>query len=116
MNEYIYYRLIAQWCEDPLVAIFTLDLQIIDNLISSDWDIFGSFDLDGVNTRPFVLRKNGQIDFGSLEPIKWTTNLRSIKLVIGNIFHISFNDQDSGTYKIVKIAALGQKRSRPNVP
>lgn len=54
MNEYIYYRLIAQWCEDPHVAIFTMDLQIIDNLISSNWDIFGSFDLDGVNMRPFV--------------------------------------------------------------
>ena len=111
MIEYNNYRLIAQWCEDPHVAIFNVDLQIKDNLISSDWDIFGSFDLDGANTRPFILRKNGQIDFGHLDPIKWTTNLRSIKLIIGNAFYISFNDQDSGTYKIVKIAALGQKRS-----
>jgi len=111
MTDYNNYRLIAQWCEDPHVAVFNIDLQIKDNLISSNWDIFGSFDLDGAHTRPFILRQNGQIDFGYLDPIKWTTNLRNITLKIGNTFLISFNEQDSGTYKIVKIAALGQKRS-----
>ena len=111
MTNHLYYRLIAQWCEDPQVAIFNIDLQIKDNSISSNWDIFGSFDLDGAHTRPFVLRKNGLIDFGYLDPIKWTTNIRTIAPVVGNIFSISFNEQDSGAYKIVKIAALGQKKS-----
>lgn len=111
MTDYNNYRLIAQWCEDPHTAIFNLDVQIKDNLISSTWDVFGSFDLDSTNTRPFILRKNGQIDFGYLDTIKWSTNLRSITLKIGNVFLVSFNDLDCGSYKIVKIAALGQKRS-----
>ena len=102
-------RLVAQWRDDPTEARMTVDLRIIEARCASPWDVFGAFDLDGTNVRPFVLRRDGRIEFGG-EQGAWRTDLRRTELCVGAEFTVWFNDADSGAYKIVKIAALGAKR------
>ncbi|WP_244434991.1 hypothetical protein [Methylocystis sp. SC2] len=85
----------------------TIDARIDDARIVSPWDLFGAFALDGDSVRPFVLRRDGRIDFGMGE--HWRTNLREATIKVGSDFGVWFNESDSGHYRIVKIAALGAK-------
>lgn len=101
-------RLAAQWRDDPTEARMTVDLRLADARMVSAWDVFGAFDLDGPRARPFILRRDGRIDFGAHEP-GWRTDLREAELDVGATFTVWFNEADSGLYRIVKIAALGAK-------
>jgi hypothetical protein len=103
-------RLIAQWRDDPTEALMTVDLRIEDGRFASTWDVFGAFDCDGPHPRPFILRRDGGIDFGASGD-RWRTDLRGARLEVGTLFTVWFNETDSGQYKIVKIAALGDKAS-----
>ncbi len=106
-------RLLALWRDDPTEAPLTVDLRVESaGAIVSVWDVFGSFGLDGDDCRPFVLRRDGAIDFGAASNAKWKTNLREIVVVIGASFKVQWNEFDSGDYKIVKIAVLGAKDGR----
>lgn len=100
-------RLLALWQDDPTRAPMTVDLRIAEARLASHWDVFGAFDLDGA-AQPFVLRRDGRIDFAAgRDP--WRTTLREADLHVGATFLVWFNDQDSGLYKIGKIAMLGAK-------
>jgi hypothetical protein len=106
-------RLLALWRDDPTEAPMTLDLRIdARGGVVSTWDVFGAFDLDGAHCHPFVLRRDGTIDFGATSPELWHTNLREIVILVNALFTVHWNDADSGDYKIVKVAALGAKDSR----
>jgi hypothetical protein len=101
------FRLVAQWRDDPTEAPMTVDLRIAGLRLASVWDVFGAFDLDG-RPRPFILRRDGRIDFGENLDC-WRTDLRDAQLKVGALFTVWFNETDRGHYKIVKIAALGVK-------
>jgi hypothetical protein len=101
-------RLIAQWRDDPTEALMSLDLRIDGARLAAPWDVFGAIDLDGARPRPFVLRRDGRIDFGD-SPDRWRTDLRETEMKIGVLFSVWFNETDHGSYKIVKIAELGAK-------
>ncbi len=107
-------RLKALWRDDPTEAALTLDLRIdaASGAIVSHWDVFGAFDLDGVHCRPFVLRRDGAMDFGADSKALWKTNLRETAVAVGARFLVRWNEADSGEYQIVKIAALGAKDGR----
>ncbi len=100
-------RIIAQWRDDPTEALMMLDARIEETRIVSSWDLFGAFDLDGQKRRPFILRRDGAIDFGADEA--WRTDLRAAEIKIGVEFSVHFNEADCGYYRIVKIAMLGAK-------
>lgn len=100
-------RLLALWRDDPTEAPMTLDLRLRDGRCAAIWDLFGVFDLDGPGARPFILRRNGKIDFGADVTDDWRTDLRAADKRVGAFFTVWFNTVDSGVYKIVKIAALG---------
>ena len=102
-------RLLAQWRDDPTEAPMTLDLRLRDGRCAAFWDLFGAFDLNGPGARPFILRRDGKIDFGAGSPDDWRTDLREAEMRIGAFFTIWFNAVDSGVYKIVKIAAPGSR-------
>jgi hypothetical protein len=102
-------RLVAQWRDDPAEARMTVDLRIFDERCASPWEVFGAFDLESTKSRPFVLRRDGRIDFGEThEP--WRTDLRDAELRTGSEFSVWFNETDCGIFRIVKIAALGAKQ------
>lgn len=106
-------RLLALWRDDPTEAPMTVDLRLDEGgRLASIWDVFGAFDLDGASCRPFVLRRDGAIDFGAAAQIHWRTDLRSIAIAVNACFTVRWNETDSGVYKIVKIAALGAKDAR----
>ncbi|HMK91207.1 MAG TPA: hypothetical protein VK446_16445 [Methylocystis sp.] len=106
-------RLLALWRDDPLVAPMTVDLRLdAKGAVVSAWDLFGAFDLDGAECRPFVLRRDGGIDFGAGDERRWRTNLRDAAVAVDARFTVRWNDADSGVYRIVKIAALGAKDAR----
>lgn len=102
-------RLKALWRDDPGEAPMTIDLRLLEGRCAATWDLFGAFDLDGPKPRPFILRRDGRIDFGAGVLVSWRTDLRTTDLKIGALFGIWFNDADKGEYKIVKIAALGSR-------
>jgi len=102
-------RLLALWSDDPTEAAMTVDLRMEGTRLACAWDVFGAFDLEGRCPRPFILRRDGRIDFGASEAVKWRTDLRHAELNVGAMFTVWFNDVDNGQYKIVKIAALGAK-------
>ncbi len=104
-------RLIAQWRDDPTEALMTVDLRIEGGRFASSWDVFGAFDLDGARPRPFILRRDGRIDFGE-NGDRWRTDLRDAELKVGALFTVWFNETDSGTYRIVKLARLGGKERK----
>ncbi len=104
-------RLIAQWRDDPTEALMTVDLRLDGLRFAAPWDIFGAVDLDGARPRPFILRRDGRIDFGDSAD-KWRTDLRDAELKVGTLFTVWFNETDHGTYKIVKIAEPGAKERR----
>ena len=102
-------RLLALWRDDPTEAPMTLDLRLREGRCAAVWDLFGTFDLDGPKRRPFILRRDGRIDFGVGAADKWRTDLRDTEMRVGAFFTVWFNGADSGQYKIVKIAALGSR-------
>ena len=57
-------RVLALWRDDPREAPMTIDARIDGARIVSTWDLFGAFALDGDSVRPFILRRDGRIDFG----------------------------------------------------
>lgn len=101
-------RLRALWRDDPTQAPMTIDLRLEGKRVASTWDMFGAFDLDGARARPFILRRNGRIDFGDGKD-DWRTDIRDTEVEVGAYFTIEFNSADTGVYRIVKIAALGAK-------
>ncbi len=103
-------RILALWRDDPREAPMTIDARVDDARIVSTWDLFGAFALDGDSVRPFILRRNGRIDFGRGE--SWRSDLRDATIKVGTDFVVWFNESDSGLYRIVKIAALGVKDER----
>lgn len=103
-------RVIAQWRDDPTEALMTVDLRIEGARFASNWDVFGAVDLDGAHPRPFILRRDGRIDFGAGAD-HWRTDLREAELKVNASFTVWFNETDCGQYKIVKIAELGAKSS-----
>ena len=104
-------RIIALWRDDPTEARMTIDIRISENRCASPWDVFGAFDLDGPRARPFILRRDGRIDFGAGRET-WRTDLREAELRVGDEFTVWFNDADAGVYRIVKIAALGAREGK----
>ena len=106
-------RLLALWRDDPTEAPMTIDVRLDeDGALVSAWDVFGAFDLDGASCRPFVLRRNGELDFGAGDGRRWRTDLRSAALCVNACFTVQWNEADSGVYRIVKIAELGAKDGR----
>lgn len=103
-------RVIAQWLDDPTEARLNVDARIADSRIVSTWDLFGAFNPEGLQPRPFILRRDGRLDFA--EGKFWRTDLREAEMRVGATFRVWFNEADSGVYKIVKIAALGAKDSK----
>ncbi|WP_424362314.1 hypothetical protein [Methylocystis parvus] len=89
----------------------TVDLRVEGARLSSTWDVFGAFDLDGAHTRPFILRRDGRIDFGECAD-QWRTDLRDAEIRVTAFFTVWFNETDCGQYKIVKIAELGAKERK----
>ncbi|MGJ0509445.1 MAG: hypothetical protein ACR652_20455 [Methylocystis sp.] len=104
-------RLIAQWRDDPTEALMSADVRVEDRRFAAPWDVFGAFDLDGANPRPFILRRDGRIDFGDSVD-RWRTDLRDAEIKVGTLFTVWFNATDSGAYKIVKLAVLGAKERK----
>ncbi|QGM98849.1 hypothetical protein [Methylocystis parvus] len=111
MSETRDIRLIAQWRDDPTEALMTVDLRIEGARLASTWDVFGAFDLDGAHPRPFILRRDGRLDFGEGAD-HWRTDLRDAEMRVTAYFTVWFNETDSGQYKIVKIAELGAKERK----
>jgi hypothetical protein len=104
-------RMKALWRDDPTEASMTVDLRLDAQTRSvlAPWDIFGAFDLDGGYSRPFILRRDGEIDFGVGAPHRWQTNLRALRVSVGARFQVFWNETDVGEYKVVKIARLGSR-------
>jgi len=71
-------RMKALWRDDPTEASMSVDLRLDAETgsISAPWDLLGAFDLDSDYSRPFILRRDGKIDFGLGAPHRWRTNLR----------------------------------------
>jgi hypothetical protein len=111
MSETRDIRLVAQWRDDPTEAPMTVDLRIEGARLSSTWDVFGAFNLDGAHPRPFILRRDGRIDFGE-NADQWRTDLREAEIRVTSLFTVWFNETDGGQYKIVKIAELGAKERK----
>jgi hypothetical protein len=104
-------RLIAQWRDDPTEATLAVDLRIEGAALAAPWDVFGAVDPDGARSRPFILRRDGRIDFGE-SPDRWRTDLRAAEMKVGALFTVWFNETDAGQYKIVKLAELGGKERK----
>jgi hypothetical protein len=104
-------RVLALWRDDRTECPLTLDLRIdaASRRVVSHWDTFGACDLDGARCRPFVLRRDGALDFGAGAHEKWRTNIRDAVIRVGERFTIFWNEHDRGVYEIVKVAALGAK-------
>jgi hypothetical protein len=103
------WRLRALWRDDATSAPMTVDLTVSEGRVAFRYDLFGAFDLDGDAPKPFVLRRDGRIDFGSSGEQAWRTDLRDADIVVGGHFNIFFNEQDRGVYRIVKLARPGNK-------
>jgi hypothetical protein len=104
-------RMKALWRDDPAQASMTIDLRLgaQSKSILAPWDLFGAFDLDGENCRPFILRRDGRIDFGVGAPGSWRTNLRGLCVSVGARFNVFWNETDLGEYEVVKLAELGSR-------
>jgi hypothetical protein len=111
MSEMREIRLIAQWRDDPTEALMTVDLRVEGARLAAAWDLFGAIDLEGGRPRPFILRRDGRIEFGDKD-VDWRTDLRAAEMKVGALFTVWFNETDSGSYKIVKLAELGAKERK----
>ena len=103
-------RILALWRDDRREAPMTIDARIDGARIVSPWDLFGAFALDADSARPFILRRDGRIEFGRGE--SWRSDLRDATIKVGSEFTVWFNDCDSGRYRIVKLAVLGAKDNK----
>lgn len=103
------WRLRALWRDDRTLATMTIDLAVSEGRVESRYDLFGAFDLDGDAPKPFILRRDGRIDFGGPDEPVWRTDLRDADIFVGGHFNIFFNEQDSGVYRIVKLARPGNR-------
>ncbi len=105
-------RILAEWTDDPTESLLTLDLRIDDaRRVVGTWSLFGAIDLDTAARAPFVLRPNGDMDFGAQSDRRWRTDLRQRLIKVGETFAIQWNDVDRGIYRIEKVAVLGSKES-----
>ncbi len=104
-------RMKALWRDDPTEASMTIDIRLDAETksILAPWHLFGAFDLEGEHSRPFILRRNGEIDFGVGFSRRWRTNLRVIRVGVGVRFQIFWNEFDAGEYEVVKVARLGSQ-------
>lgn len=104
-------RILALWRDDRTECPLTLDLRIdsMERRIVSHWEVFGACDLNGDKCRPFVLRRDGAIDFGAGARERWRTDIRDVVIRVGERFAVFWNERDHGSYEIVKVAALGAK-------
>jgi hypothetical protein len=104
-------RMKALWRDDPTEASMTVDLRLDAQTgsISAPWDLFGVFNIDGDDSRPFILRRDGKIDFGVNTPHRWQTNLRGLRVSVGARFQVFWNETDAGDYEVVKVARLGSR-------
>ncbi|BDV40637.1 hypothetical protein DSM21852_38900 [Methylocystis bryophila] len=104
----------ALWRDDPTEATMTVDIRLDAETgsILAPWDLFGAFDLDGDRSRPFILRRDGEIDFGASAARRWRTNLRDLRVGVGARFQVYWNESDAGDYEVVKIARLGSRERR----
>jgi hypothetical protein len=110
-------RLIAIWVDDPMQSVLTCDF-ILDpttHKMSGMWDVFGAIDHASPESRPFILNRQGIIDFGSLaqEDMRyWRVPLRELALHIGLEFWIEWPHDDRGLYRIERLAKLGSKGTK----
>ncbi|MBI1868851.1 MAG: hypothetical protein HYS06_11265 [Methylocystis sp.] len=113
-SSFVDVRILAQWRDDRSECPLTIDLRIdaASKRVVSHWEVFGACDLYGDKCRPFVLRRDGAIDFGAGMRESWRTDVRDIIIRVGERFTVSWNEQDSGAYEIVKVAALGAKEGQ----
>lgn len=104
-------RILALWRDDRTECPLTLDLRIdpTTKRIVSHWELFGACDLNGDGCKPFVLRRDGAIDFGAGAHEKWRSDIRDSVIRVNERFTVFWNDDDRGVYEIVKVAALGAK-------
>jgi hypothetical protein len=104
-------RVLALWRDDRTECPLTLDLRIDaeSRRVISHWETFGACDLSGGQCRPFVLRRDGALDFGVGAAEAWRTDLRSVVIKVGERFTMHWNERDFGVYEIVKVASLGAK-------
>jgi hypothetical protein len=104
-------RVIAQWRDDRTECPLTFDLRIDaeSRRVISHWETFGACDLYGEKRRPFVLRRDGAIDFGAGAADAWRTDVRDVVVKVGERFTVYWNERDCGLYEIVKVASLGAK-------
>jgi hypothetical protein len=103
-------RVKALWIDDPTEAPLTIDLRIdAEGRVAGHWPIFGAVDLGGPNCAPFVLRPDGAIEFGPGEARRWRADMRDHAMRVGEVFTVHWNERDSASYRIVKIATLGAK-------
>lgn len=109
-------RVLALWRDDRTESPLTFDLRIdaASRRIVSHWDSFGACDLSGEKCRPFVLRRDGRIDFGAGARESWRTDLREAVMRVGERFIVHWNECDFGSYEIVKVAELGAKSGTGN--
>lgn len=112
-SPFVDIRILALWRDDRTECPLTLDLRIdtMSRRVVSHWETFGACDLDGWSCRPFVLRRDGAIDFGVGAHESWRTDIRDAAIRVGERFTVFWNEHDSGVYEIVKVAALGVKAS-----
>lgn len=115
-SSFLDVRVLALWRDDRAQCPLTIDLRIdvASKRLVGRWDVFGACDLDGDECRPFVLRRDGAIDFGAAREgaRAWRADIRDIVVRVGERFTVRWNEQDSGVYEIVKVAALGAKEGR----
>jgi hypothetical protein len=104
-------RVLALWRDDRTECPLTLDLRIDaeSRRVISHWETFGACDLMGDKCRPFVLRRDGALDFGAVAAEAWLTDVRNVVIKVGERFTVHWNERDSGLYEIVKVASLGVK-------
>ncbi len=104
-------RILALWRDDRTECPLTFDLRIdpASKCVVSHWEAFGACDLYGAACRPFVLRRDGAIDFGAGARETWRTDIRDVVIRVGERFTVCWNERDRGVYEIVKVAALGAK-------
>jgi hypothetical protein len=104
-------RVLALWRDDRTECPLTFDLRIdaTTRQIVSHWETFGACDLGGERRRPFVLRRDGAIDFGAGSTEAWRTDIRDATMKVGERFTLFWNERDAGLYEIVKVASLGAK-------
>jgi hypothetical protein len=109
-------RILAAWIDDPLQSPITVDVRIAaeTHRIVGRWSMFGATAIGTDACRPFVLTRDGRMDFGEgrRAPDRyWRTDLLEREIVVGQRFAVEWSGGDSGTFVIEKVARLGSKTS-----